>query len=60
VVQRCQQFRFAVESQNMTGVTREFLRQHFHGNVTLQFRVASSIYLAHPTRANLRDNFVRP
>jgi len=58
VIQRCQGLCLAVESRQPLGVLREGCGQSFDCHVAIQLRVARAIHLAHPTRAQRREDIV--
>ena len=58
VVQRRERLGFAGEPCQPFGVAGEEVGQHFQRNVTIEGRVAGSVYLPHPAFANQRADFV--
>jgi hypothetical protein len=59
VGKRGDRFRFAFQSRAPSGVVRDAVRQQFDGNVAIEPRVAGLVDLAHPTRAEGGENFIR-
>jgi hypothetical protein len=60
MVQSREQLRFAFESSATIGVATQSLGKNFEGDVTIEAGVASAVDLAHATRANHGEYFVRP
>jgi hypothetical protein len=58
VIQRCQNLRFAGEAGHSLGILREGLRKNFDGDLALELRVCSSIYLAHTALAQLAADVI--
>src|SRR4026207_2224780 len=52
--------RFALEPLAQVGLVREVRMQHFDGDDAVEARVACTIHLAHPARADSRENLIRP
>src|SRR5262249_51587834 len=58
IVERCENFRFTVEAVHWCRITREFLRQDFYRDITLQLHVEGAIDLSHPAAAKEGRDFV--
>ena len=52
-------FRFPLQARALSGVVRDAVRQQFDGDVAIEPRVAGLVDLAHPTRAEGGENFIR-
>ena len=59
VVQRREDFRFALKACEPIGITRDRRRQDLDRDLPLQVRVGGAVDLAHPAHANLRGDFIR-
>ena len=59
VVERGQQLRLATEPRETFRIIRERFGQHLDGDVATELGVSSPIDLAHPARAEQRDDFIR-
>src|SRR5262249_44734229 len=59
VVDRCEQPRLTLEAGITLGAGEPGFGQHLDGDVTTQPRVRRAINLAHPARAEQRDDLVR-
>ncbi len=51
--------RFLLETAQSLGIGREFRRQHLDRDVAIQPCVARPVHVAHPARADRRDDLVR-
>ena len=51
--------RFPPQALQFFFIARKFGRQNFDGDVTVQFRIACAVNLAHSSRANGRKNLIR-
>ena len=60
VVERGEDFSFALKASEPIGIAGEMLRQNLQGNVALQPGVAGAIHLAHATDAQSSEDFIRP
>ena len=58
MVQRGEDFRFALEARQPVGVSRQRRGQHLDGDLTLQLRVRRPIHLAHAAFADLGGDFI--
>ena len=58
VIQRCEDFRFALEPGQPVSVGRERGRQNLDGDLPLQLRVGRAIDLAHSARADGGNDLV--
>ncbi len=58
MIQRREDFRFALKACQSVGVGCERRWEDLDGDLTLQLRVRRPIYLPHPTHAELRGDFV--
>ncbi len=59
MIQRGQHLRFAFEAGHVLLVVGERRGQHFDRDVAIQLRIARAVDLAHPARAEGRDDLVR-
>ena len=59
MIQRREDFRFALEPRHSFRVSRDRLWQDLDGDIAIELRVARAIYLAHATGAEGGDNLVR-
>ena len=59
MVQRREDFRFALESRQPLGIAGHRRRQHLDGDAALQIGVGRPIDLAHAARADLGGDFIR-
>src|SRR5262249_12308183 len=59
MIQRRENFSFALKTSNSVRVLREGIRQTLDGHITFQFVVFCPIHFAHTTRANPRGDYVR-
>ena len=48
-----------LEARQTVGVSRESVGKNLQRNITIQFRVACAVDLAHPAGAEHRDDFIR-
>ena len=60
VIERREQLGLALEARQALGVRRERGRQHLDRHVAVELRVGGAIHLAHPARAERRDDLVWP
>ena len=59
MIQRRQDFRFALEARQPLRVTGDRSRQHLDGDLSLQVRIGGPIHHAHAAGAKRRGDFVR-
>ena len=59
MIQRGECLRFALEARDALGIRDEHIRQHLDRDVAFQLRVPRAIHLAHPTRADGAEDFIR-
>ena len=58
MIQRGEDFRFALKASQPVGITHQRRRQDLDGDLTLQLRVRRPIHLPHPAHADLGGDFV--
>ena len=58
VVERGDDLGFPPEARQTVGVSRESVGKNLQRNITIQFRVACAVDLAHPAGAEHRDDFI--
>ena len=58
MIERREDFRFALEAGEPLGIRRDRGRQDLDGDLALQLRVGRPIHLAHPACADLGGDFV--
>ena len=58
VVERGDDLGFPLEARQTVGVSRESVGKNLQRNITIQFRVACTVDLAHPAGAERRDDFI--
>ena len=59
MVQRGEDFRFALEPGQPLAVGRHSVGEDLDGDLSLEVGVGGAIDLAHPAHADLRGNFIR-
>jgi hypothetical protein len=59
MIERRQRLRFARESRQAIGIAGKGVRQDLQRDLTIELRVPRAVDLAHPARADRRDDFVR-
>ena len=60
MVQRRERLGFAFEACDALDVVGEHVGKNFDGDVAAEARITGPVHLAHSTRADGRDHFVRP
>ncbi len=60
VVERACSTRFLLKPSQPVGISREGVGQDFDSDFAAQARVTGPIHLAHATRTQGRDDFIRP
>ena len=58
VIERREDFRFALEPREPIGIGGERWRQDLYRDLTLQLGIGGPIHLPHPTFADLRGDFI--
>ena len=58
MIERGEEFGFAVESRQPLGIVRKLRRQRLDGHVAVELLIAGAIYLAHSASANLGGDFI--
>ena len=58
MIQRRQNFGFALEPRHALGIARESLGQNFQRHIAAEFRVVSAIDLTHASRTEGRDDLI--
>jgi hypothetical protein len=59
MIQRRENFRFALKSSQSFGILCERGRKNFDRYFTIQLGVFGTVHLAHPTLADGRENLIR-
>ena len=59
MVERGEDFRFALEPGDPIGIRCQRRRQDLQGDLALQLRVRRAVYLDHAAHADLGDDFIR-
>jgi len=59
MIQRGEDFRFALKPRKPIGVGRERRRQNLHHDLAFQLRIGRAVHLAHAAGADGGDDFVR-
>ncbi len=59
MIQRCEDFRFALEPRHAFGIARERFGQDFQRHIAPELRIPCAVHLAHPACANSGKDFVR-
>jgi hypothetical protein len=59
MIERRQDFGFALKAREPIAIAGQFCRQDFDGDVTLQACIEGAVHLAHPTGADRFLDFVR-
>ena len=60
MIQRGEDFGFALEARDAVGVGEEGFGQNFNGDAAPELHVARAVHLAHAARAEQAENLVRP
>jgi hypothetical protein len=58
MIERCEDFRFALEARQALRIGRERLGQDLQGHLAFQSRIRGPIHLAHAADTNLADDFI--
>ena len=58
MVQRGEDFGFALEPRHALGVARECFGQDFQCHIAPELRIPRAVHLAHPARTNSSENFI--
>jgi hypothetical protein len=59
MIERGEDFRFALEAREPLGVSHHRCRQHLDGDATFQIGVGRPIHLPHTAHADLGGDFIR-